>query len=116
MITHRSPEQSLLSYSPLHNPFHTAGEADSDDEEDDDLEAAQLEKMVAKLARIVKHVIPNRSIELDENVDKNTSNWLAQVGFCACFLHRFLATDEIELITFRITNLILPHFVANFNT
>jgi hypothetical protein len=34
---------------------------------------------VAKLARIVKHVIPNRSMELDENVDKNTSNWLAQV-------------------------------------
>lgn len=31
------------------------------------------------MARIVKHVIPNRSMELDENVDKNTSNWLAQV-------------------------------------
>jgi hypothetical protein len=35
--------------------------------------------MVAKLSRIVKHVIPNKSIELDENVDKNTSNWLSQV-------------------------------------
>jgi hypothetical protein len=57
----------------------TAGEDDSEEEEDDDLEAAQLEKMVAKLSRIVKHVIPNKSIELDENVDKNTSNWLSQV-------------------------------------
>lgn len=66
--------------------FLLAGEIDSDDEDDDDdLEAAQLEKMVAKLARIVKHVIPNRSIELDENVDKNTSNWLAQVIFAPQF-------------------------------
>ena len=63
-----------------------AGEEDSDDD-DDDLEAAQLEKMVAKLARIVKHVIPNRSIELDENVDKNTSNWLAQVSGCTAVLY-----------------------------
>jgi hypothetical protein len=64
----------------------TAGEIDSDDDDDDDLEAAQLEKMVAKLARIVKHVIPNRSIELDENVDKNTSNWLAQVNLMCPYL------------------------------
>lgn len=57
-----------------------AGE-DSEEDEDENLEAAQLEKMVAKLSRIVKHVIPNKSIELDENVDKNTSNWLAQVSY-----------------------------------
>jgi hypothetical protein len=57
-----------------------AGEDDSsEDDDDDDLEAAQLEKMVAKLSRIVKHVMPKTDMEIDENMDKGTSNWLSQV-------------------------------------
>jgi len=38
-----------------------------------------LEKMVQKLSRIIKHVIPkNDNIIVDENLDKATSNWLSQ--------------------------------------
>lgn len=46
--------------------------------------------MVAKLARIVKHVMPNKSIELDENVDKTTSNWLAQVSLGCVWVYASL--------------------------
>jgi hypothetical protein len=34
--------------------------------------------MVAKLSRIVRHVIPQSAVVLDSSVDQNTSNWLSQ--------------------------------------
>ena len=56
--------------------------ADSTESEDDNMETAQLEQMVAKLTRIVKHVVPGSTvIKEDEHVDKNTSNWLNS-GHC----------------------------------
>ncbi len=52
---------------------------DSDEDDDEELETAMLEKMVEKLARIVKHVLPGANeIGVDENIDKNTANWLNQ--------------------------------------
>lgn len=52
---------------------------DEDDEEDDsELETSVLEKMVEKLARIVKHVTNNNDLIVDDNVDKATANWLNQ--------------------------------------
>lgn len=56
------------------------GDSNEDDDEDDaDMETAMLEKMVEKLARIVKHVLPgNDEIVVDANIDKNTSSWLSQ--------------------------------------
>ena len=54
---------------------------DSDDEEDEDEEAAMLENLVEKLAKIVKHVLPanNDIVDLkNENVDKATADWLNQ--------------------------------------
>ena len=58
--------------------YQTSDE-DGDSEEDDDLEAAMLEKMVQKLSRIIKHVIPSGiDIAVDANIDASTSNWLSQ--------------------------------------
>lgn len=52
---------------------------EAEDEDDAEMETAMLEKMVEKLARIVKTVVPAQNeIEVDENIDKTTSNWLAQ--------------------------------------
>lgn len=50
-------------------------EGDSD-MDDDELETAVLEKMVEKLARIVKHVTNDNDLQVDENVDKATASWL----------------------------------------
>eukprot|EP01038_Epipyxis_sp_PR26KG_P015310 gene15310-20632_t len=52
-----------------------------EDDEDEDMEAAMLEKMVDKLARIVKHVLPSQTnvIVADDNtIDKTTATWLNQ--------------------------------------
>lgn len=48
------------------------------EEEDEELETAMLEKIVDKLTRIVKHVVPNNDIEVDANIDKTTAHWLSQ--------------------------------------
>jgi len=44
--------------------------------DDNELETAVLEKMVEKLARIVKHVTNDNDLVVDENVDKATVSWL----------------------------------------
>jgi hypothetical protein len=50
---------------------------DDDDDEDGELESQMLEKMVEKLARIVKHVIPNdQNVVDDKNIDSATASWL----------------------------------------
>eukprot|EP00981_Chlorochromonas_danica_P011321 scaffold3873_cov177-Ochromonas_danica.AAC.1 len=50
--------------------------ADFDDEA---METAMLEEMVARLARIVQHIVPNHApIATDSNIDKHTANWLNQ--------------------------------------
>ncbi len=54
------------------------GEGDEDSEEDEELESAMLEKIVEKLTRIVKHVVPNNEIAIEGNIDKATANWLNQ--------------------------------------
>ena len=46
------------------------------DMDDNELETAVLEKMVEKLARIVKHVTNDNDLVVDENVDKATASWL----------------------------------------
>ena len=46
------------------------------DIDDNELETAVLEKMVEKLARIVKHVTNDNDLVVDENVDKATASWL----------------------------------------
>jgi hypothetical protein len=46
------------------------------DIDDNELETAVLEKMVEKLARIVKHVTNDNDLIVDENVDKATASWL----------------------------------------
>lgn len=51
---------------------------EEDEEEDEELETAMLEKIVEKLTRIVKHVIPSTEVQVDENIDKTTANWLNQ--------------------------------------
>ena len=55
---------------------------DSDEDSDDeDAEAAMLESLVEKLAKIVKHVLPASNDIVatnDENVDKATADWLNQ--------------------------------------
>jgi hypothetical protein len=45
---------------------------------DNELETAVLEKMVEKLARIVKHVTNDNDLVVDENVDSATASWLTQ--------------------------------------
>jgi hypothetical protein len=54
------------------------GDGSDEDEEDEELETAMLEKIVEKLTRIVKHIIPNNEIQVDGNVDKSVANWLSQ--------------------------------------
>lgn len=52
------------------------GDSDSDNE-DEEMETAMLEKMVEKLAKIVKHVLPGSTeITVDAGIDKTTANWL----------------------------------------
>eukprot|EP01035_Chromulina_nebulosa_P022862 gene22862-29611_t len=50
--------------------------------ETNDLETEMLEKIVEKLVRIVQHVLPNHSIDMDINsnkhLDSNTASWLNQ--------------------------------------
>lgn len=68
-------------------PKKLDGDEDEDDD-DEELETAMLEKMVEKLARIVKHVLPgNNEIEVDGNIDKNTANWLNQSYTSGAVLH-----------------------------
>lgn len=45
---------------------------------EEELETAVLEKMVEKLARIVKHVTNDNDLVVDENVDKATASWLTE--------------------------------------
>ncbi|CAE7699513.1 regA, partial [Symbiodinium microadriaticum] len=45
---------------------------------DNELETAVLEKMVEKLARIVKHVTHDNDLVVDDNVDSATASWLTQ--------------------------------------
>mmetsp|Transcript_11382 Transcript_11382/g.17320 ORF Transcript_11382/g.17320 Transcript_11382/m.17320 type:complete len:850 (-) Transcript_11382:276-2825(-) len=45
---------------------------------DQELETAVLEKMVEKLARIVKHVTNDNDLVVDENVDSAVASWLTQ--------------------------------------
>lgn len=50
---------------------------DDEDEDDGELESQMLEKMVEKLARIVKHVLPNdKNVVDDKNIDSATASWL----------------------------------------
>ena len=46
--------------------------------DDDELETALLEKMIEKLARIAKHLMPSTTniVEAGDNVDKATASWL----------------------------------------
>lgn len=57
------------------------GENGEDDDEGDDddgeMETLQLEKMVEKLARITRAMIPSEMTIDDKHVDKDTSTWLA---------------------------------------
>lgn len=53
------------------------GEED-DDDLDGELETAVLEKMVEKLARIVKHVVSDTDLVVDSSVDSATASWLTQ--------------------------------------
>eukprot|EP00595_Chromulina_sp_UTEXLB2642_P000331 CAMPEP_0196762866 /NCGR_PEP_ID=MMETSP1095-20130614/2965_1 /TAXON_ID=96789 ORGANISM="Chromulina nebulosa, Strain UTEXLB2642" /NCGR_SAMPLE_ID=MMETSP1095 /ASSEMBLY_ACC=CAM_ASM_000446 /LENGTH=158 /DNA_ID=CAMNT_0042114875 /DNA_START=1342 /DNA_END=1815 /DNA_ORIENTATION=+ len=50
--------------------------------ETNDLETEMLEKIVEKLVRIVQHVLPNHSIDMDiesnKHLDSNTASWLNQ--------------------------------------
>lgn len=77
-------------------------EIDDDEEEDEELETVMLEKMVEKLARIVKHVLPNNNemnIANDENIDSNTQTWLKQsytMGMSAVSKVRTLGFEEDE--------------------
>lgn len=54
------------------------GEDDDEEEEDEELDTLMLEKIVEKLTRIVKHVMPNNEAQVDANIDKTTANWLSQ--------------------------------------
>lgn len=49
-----------------------------DDDLEEELETALLEKMVEKLARIVKQVTGRGELEVDANVDKATAVWLTE--------------------------------------
>jgi hypothetical protein len=53
---------------------------DENDEEEDEeeLESAMLERIVDKLTRIEKPVVQNNEIDVYENIEKTTANWLSQ--------------------------------------
>ena len=55
--------------------------------DDNELETAVLEKMVEKLARIVKHVTNDNDLIVDENVDKATASWLKD-NYAASSTHK----------------------------
>jgi uncharacterized protein YggT (Ycf19 family) len=55
------------------------GDGNEGEGEEEELEGAMLEKIVEKLTRVVKHIIPNQAtaeIEKNQNIDSSTANWL----------------------------------------
>lgn len=76
-------------------PPTSSGTSSSGD--DDEMETIMLDKMVEKLARIVKHVIPaSNEVVADANIDKTTANWLNQ-SYAIAFTRRDALKDTKEV-------------------
>jgi len=50
------------------------------DDLDEELETAVLERMVEKLARLCKHMLPETEVEVDKDIDDNTAEWLRDMA------------------------------------
>ncbi|KAJ1434174.1 hypothetical protein B484DRAFT_446819 [Ochromonadaceae sp. CCMP2298] len=62
-----------------YNSMDDDDNSDTNSEASEDLDSAMLEKMVEKLNRIVKHILPKTDIDIEgAGIDKGTSNWLSQ--------------------------------------
>lgn len=47
-----------------------------DDEDDNEMQTAMLEKMVEKVSKIVQHIMPDSNLAIDVNLDASTATWL----------------------------------------
>jgi len=70
---------------------------ENSDDLDGELETAVLEKMVEKLARIVKHVVTDTDLVVDDNVDSATANWLTQNYATGTNKKRIVAKDLADI-------------------
>ena len=68
---------NTMSALEKHNKQDDDEDKEEEEEDDGEMESAMLEKMVGKLAKMLKHVLPgNAEIVCDENIDKSTAAWL----------------------------------------
>ena len=95
------------------------------DDLDEELETAMLERMVEKLARLCKHMIPQNAMDIDEEIDTSTAEWLREMNTgtkrrksgsnASITMHDdFMSVDDISSLYSKI-GIVKPDVVNSFH-